>query len=170
MNRTIEIDCHAEHMFDDPKLVATTLYSNYGFAGKEFVSRLMEDGAFERVQALQNDMQEHLKTGDTMDKQTASAALILAADRLTEELIFQDGILLRPEDIQPYLVSKETVNQNGRAFNTSMILSISINPGSARTQTGRARYGAALMMIMSILFGLNSIRLCLKKDTMPPHF
>lgn len=51
-----------------------------------------------------------------MDKQTASAALILAADRLTEELIFQDGILLRPEDIQPYLVSKETVNQNGRAL------------------------------------------------------
>ena len=116
VNRTIEIDCHAEHLFDDPKLVATTLYSNYGFAGKEFVSWLMEDGAFERVQALQNDMQEHLKTGDTMDKQTASAALILAADRLTEELIFQDGILLRPEDIQPYLVSKETVNQNGRAL------------------------------------------------------
>ena len=28
VNRTIEIDCHAEHLFDDPKLVATTLYSN----------------------------------------------------------------------------------------------------------------------------------------------
>ena len=57
-----------------------------------------------------------LKTGDTMDKQTASAALILAADRLSEEWIFQDRILLQPDDIRPYLVSKDTVNQNGRAL------------------------------------------------------
>lgn len=116
VNRTIEIDCHAEHLFDDPKQVATTLYSNYGFAGYEFVERLMEDGAQERVQELQESMQDALKTGDTMDKQTASAALILAADRLSEEWIFQDGILLQPDDIRPYLVSKDTVNQNGRAL------------------------------------------------------
>ena len=116
VNRTIEVDCHAVHLFDDPKKVATSLYGNYGFAGHEFVEHLMDDGAFERVQRLQETMQEKLKTGDTMDKQTASAALILAADALSEEWIFKDGILLKPEDIQPYLVSKETVNQNGRAL------------------------------------------------------
>ena len=116
VNRTIEIDCHAEHLFDDPKQVATTLYSNYGFAGREFVEHLMEEGDQERVQSLQEAMQDSLKTGDTMDKQTASAALILAADRLAEEWIFQDGILLQPDDIRPYLVSKDTVNQNGRAL------------------------------------------------------
>ena len=116
VNRTIEIDCHAEHLFDDPKQVATTLYSNYGFAGYEFVEHLMEEGAQERVQVPQEAMQDTLKTGDTMDKQTASAALILAADRLSEEWIFQDGILLQPDDIRPYLVSKDTVNQNGRAL------------------------------------------------------
>ena len=116
VNRTIEIDCHAEHLFDDPKQVATTLYGNYGFAGHEFVEHLMEEGTQERVQSLQEAMQDALKTGDTMDKQTASAALILAADRLSEEWIFQDGILLQPDDIRPYLVSKDTVNQNGRAL------------------------------------------------------
>lgn len=116
VNRTIEIDCHAEHLFDDPKQVATTLYGNYGFAGREFVEHLMEEGAQERVQSIQEAMQDALKTGDTMDKQTASAALILAADRLSEEWIFQDGILLQPDDIRPYLVSKDTVNQNGRAL------------------------------------------------------
>ena len=116
VNRTIEIDCHAEHLFDDPKQVATTLYGNYGFAGREFVEHLMEEGAQERVQSLQEAMQDSLKTGDTMDKQTASAALILAADRLAEEWIFQDGILLQSDDIRPYLVSKDTVNQNGRAL------------------------------------------------------
>ena len=116
VNRTIEIDCHAGHLFDDPKQVATTLYSNYGFAGYEFVEHLMKDDGFERVQRLQEAMQERLKTDDTMDKQTASAALILAADALSEEWIFQDGIFLQPEDISKYLVSKETVNQNGRAL------------------------------------------------------
>ena len=116
VNRTIEIDCHAEHLFDDPKQVATTLYGNFGFSGREFVEHLMEEGAQERVQSLQEAMQDSLKTGDTMDKQTASAALILTADRLAEEWIFQDGILLQPDDIRPYLVSKETVNQNGRAL------------------------------------------------------
>lgn len=116
VNRTIEIDCHAEHLFDDPKKTATLLYGNYGFSGREFVEHLMEDGGFEHVQRLQDAMQERLKTDDTMDKQTASAALILAADVLAEEWIFRDGIFLQPEDISKYLVSKETVNQNGRAL------------------------------------------------------
>ena len=116
VNRTIEVDCHDTKLFDEPKKTATSLYANYGFAGLEFVEHLMEDGAQERVQKLQEAMQDALKTGYTMDKQTASAALILAADRLSEEWIFQDGILLQPEDISKYLVSKEAVNQNARAL------------------------------------------------------
>ena len=110
------MDCHDTKLFDEPKKTATCLYANYGFAGREFVEHLMEDGVIERVQKLQEGLQEALKTGDTMDKQTASAALILAADRLAEEWIFQDSVLLQPDDIRPYLVSKETVNQNARAL------------------------------------------------------
>ena len=116
VNRTIEVDCHDTKLFDEPKKTATELYSNYGFAGKEFVEHLMEEGSQECVEKLQEAMQDALKTNDTMDKQTASAALILAADKLAEEWIFRDGILLRPEDISKYLVSKETVNQNARAM------------------------------------------------------
>lgn len=116
VNRTIEVDCHDTKLFDEPKKTATSLYANYGFAGREFVDHLMEDGVIERAQKLQEDLQKAIKTGDTMDKQTASAALILAADRLSEEWIFQDGVLLQPDDIRPYLVSKETVNQNARAL------------------------------------------------------
>ena len=116
VNRTLEIDCHDIHLFDDPKWVAVTLYNNYGFAGREFVERLMDDKAIEDARSLQAAMQDELKTDDTMDKQTASAALILAADRMIEKQFFQDGILLQPSDIAPYLVSKQTVNQNARAL------------------------------------------------------
>lgn len=116
VNRTLEIDCQDIHLFDDPKWVAVTLYNNYGFAGREFVERLMDDKAIEDARSLQAAMQNDLKTDDTMDKQTASAALILAADRMIERQFFQDGILLQPSDIGPYLVSKQTVNQNARAL------------------------------------------------------
>ena len=116
VNRTLEIDCHDIHLFDDPKWVAVTLYNNYGFAGREFVERLMDDKAIEDARSLQAAMQDELKTDDTMDKQTASAALILAADRMIEKQFFQDGILLQPSDIASYLVSKQTVNQNARAL------------------------------------------------------
>ena len=116
VNRTIEVDCHDVHLFDDPKAVAVALYNNYGFAGREFVELLMDEDNMKRARTLQERMQDALKTSDTMDKQTASAALILAADALSEEWIFQDGVRLQPSDISKYLVSKDTVNQNGRAL------------------------------------------------------
>lgn len=116
VNRTLEIDCHDLHLFDDPKGVAVALYNNYGFAGREFVECLMDDDALEDARSLQSAMQEELKTEDTMDKQTASAALIMAADRMIEKQFFQDGILLKPSDIAPYLVNKQMVNQNARAL------------------------------------------------------
>lgn len=116
VNRTLEIDCHDLHLFDDPKGVAISLYNNYGFAGREFVERLMDDAALEDARSLQNAMQEELKTEDTMDKQTASAALIMAADRMIEKQFFRDGIFLKPSDIAPYLVNKQMVNQNARAL------------------------------------------------------
>lgn len=116
VNRTLEIDCHDLHLFDDPKGVAVALYNNYGFAGREFVECLMDDAALEDARSLQSAMQEELKTEDTMDKQTASAALIMAADRMIEKQFFQDGILLKPSDIAPYLVNKQMVNQNARAL------------------------------------------------------
>ena len=117
VNRTIEVDCHDIHLFDDPKSVAVALYNNYGFAGREFVEKLMDEDNMNHARKLQEQMQDAIKSDDTMDKQTASAALILAADALIEEWIFKDGVRLLPTDITRYLVSKETVNQNGRALN-----------------------------------------------------
>lgn len=117
VNRTIEVDCHDIHLFDDPKSVAVALYNNYGFAGREFVEKLLDEDNMNHARKLQEQMQDAIKSDDTMDKQTASAALILAADALIEEWIFKDGVRLLPTDITRYLVSKETVNQNGRALN-----------------------------------------------------
>lgn len=116
VNRTIEIDCHDTKLFQDAKSVALCMYENYGYAGRTFINKLEEPGALERVRALQADMEEKLKTDDTMDKQTASASLILTADQLMDEWIFQDGVRLKPEDLRPYLTSRSITNQNARAL------------------------------------------------------
>lgn len=116
VNRTIEIPCKEIALFDDPEWTADILTDNYGFAGREFVEKLMEDGVIEEVKAMQDDYQAAIKTESTMSKQTASAALILTADELIERWIFRDGVRLKPEDISPYLASKESVNQNARAL------------------------------------------------------
>ena len=69
----------------------------------------------------------------------------MAADKLAEEWIFRDGILLRPEDISKYLVSKGEINQNARAM---QYLYDFININQARFTPeaipARARYGGDL--------------------------
>lgn len=141
INRTIEINCQGQHLFDDPKQTSVCLYENYGFAGRRFVDKLMEPGNMERVKTLQNEWQCSIKSADTMDKQTASAALILAADELSEEWIFQDGIRLSPSDITPYLVSKDMVNQNGRAL---QFLYDFVNINQVKFSQGTADYNGEI--------------------------
>lgn len=115
MNRTVEICCEDMNLFDDPRAI-NAVYDNFGFVGREFVEKLMEPGNIEKALAVWERERAEIKTDNTMDKQTNSAALILAADALAEEWIFQDGIRLKPSDITPYMVSKEMMSQNQRAL------------------------------------------------------
>lgn len=115
INRTIEIDCHDTKLFSDAKAVAGCMYENYGFAGREFVERLTDDGNMDYARKLWECYADKLKTVDNMEKQTASAALILTADTLLNEWIFQDGHTLKAEDLIPFLKSKAQVDQNSRA-------------------------------------------------------
>ena len=45
-----------------------------------------------------------------------SASLILTADELIEKLFFNDGIRLTVDDIKPFLVTKNDVDQNKRCY------------------------------------------------------
>ena len=50
------------------------------------------------------------------DKQVLSASLLLAADRLADKLIFQDGKYLKADDIKPYLVTQLEADVNYRCY------------------------------------------------------
>ena len=45
-----------------------------------------------------------------------TGSILLAADAMAERLIFRDGVVLTAEDIQPYLISRESADTNRRAY------------------------------------------------------
>lgn len=119
VNRVIEIDCGGENLFHDPAGLVVLLKQNYGHAGKEFVDRL--SGADEaKLREVQTQYAGTLMKAGGTDKQSASASLILLADRLAGEWIFQDGAPLEPPDVLPYLKAREAVDQNARCYDWLM--------------------------------------------------
>lgn len=115
VNRVIEVEC-TEKLFKDPREAYLKLVKNYGFAGKMFVKALTEHAdAMELATDMQKQYYDAL-SGLATDKQILSASLLLAADAMAEMLIFEDGKLLTPDDIKPYLVTPEQADTNARAY------------------------------------------------------
>lgn len=114
VNRIIEIDCKDERLFDDPRRVANTVRRNYGFAGKRFVELVTDNDS--KVQDTYKKYYEKLSSGISTEKQSMAAAIILTADELINEWIFQDGQTLQISDIEQYLTSKDEVDVNKRAL------------------------------------------------------
>lgn len=115
VNRVIEVEC-TEKLFSDPRAAYLKLVKNYGFAGKMFVKALTEHAdAMDLAIDMQKQYYDAL-SGLATDKQILSASLLLAADAMAEMLIFDDGKLLTPDDIKPYLVTQEQADTNARAY------------------------------------------------------
>lgn len=115
VNRVIEFECD-EKVYSDLVGICAVISSNYGFAGREFVEFLQQDGMFEAVNALQKEYYRELLKSDSTDKQAASASAILAADDIATELIFKDGNNLTVADLEKIMTKKAEVNVNQRAL------------------------------------------------------
>ena len=115
VNRVIEFECD-EKVYSDLVGICAVISSNYGFAGREFVEYLQQDGMFEAVNAIQKEYYRELLKSDSTDKQAASASAILAADAIETELIFKDGNNLTVADLEKIMTKKAEVNVNQRAL------------------------------------------------------
>ena len=115
-NRIIEIEC-TEKLFENPLETLAIIRNNYGFAGKFFIERLQEDGNFERAKDLYLQFYKQITQSDATEKQAMAGAVLLTADALATEWIFQDGKALTIEDISDYLQTKTEVDINERAYN-----------------------------------------------------
>ena len=115
VNRIIEFEC-SEKVYSDLPELSGIIQQNYGFAGREFIEYLQEDGAFEGVHIIQKEFYQELLKTDSTEKQAAAASALLAADYIATNLIFKDGNNLTIEDMAKIMTKKDDVNVNKRAY------------------------------------------------------
>ena len=113
--RVIEVECDKK-VYSDLIGLCATINDNYGFAGKEYVEYLQQDGVEDEVSAMQKDIFRELLLRDGTDKQALSASALITADRIATKLFFQDGNELTVDDLSEYLVRADTANANARAL------------------------------------------------------
>lgn len=114
-NRIVEIEC-TERLFDDPMAVLSVIRNNYGHAGRRFVEALQTEGAAARAKELYLAYYKMITQSDTTEKQAMAGAVLLTADKLATEYIFQDNQALIYPDIALYLQTKTEVDINERAY------------------------------------------------------
>lgn len=125
--RVIEVEC-GKKVYSDLIGLCAAINDNYGFAGKEFVEYLQQDGVEDEVSSMQKEIFRELLQRDGTDKQALSASAIITADRIATELFFQDGNELTVDDLSEYLVKADTANANSRALEYIYEL-VARNPG-----------------------------------------
>lgn len=115
VNRVINMDCQDEKLFADPRWAVSVMRRNYGHAGRAFVENLT-GGAMDRAKELQKEYYAKLTEQDSTEKQALSASLLLAADTIATELLFQDDLALTVEDLAPMLVTRAEADVNARCY------------------------------------------------------
>lgn len=114
-NRIVEIEC-THKLFPDPLAVLAVIRQNYGHAGRNFVERLQQEDNAQRAKELYLDYYKKITESDTTEKQAMAGAVLLTADQLAGEWLFQDGQSLTLEQIAPYLKTKTEVDTGQRAY------------------------------------------------------
>lgn len=117
VNRVIEIECkNSEKIIEDGHAVSSAVKKNYGFAGREFVHRLYREENTLRAAALYRQSFKELSDNDTTEKQAMAAAVIIAADQLATEWIFQDDRALTITEISRFLALRAAVSAGERGY------------------------------------------------------
>lgn len=113
MNRILEVECLAD-VYEDPSATADILKDNFGFAGKIFVEAVRERK--DEVIEIYQGFRKKLERANVMQKQVASLAVILTADKLAEEIIFKDGVTISVEEAQKILTDHSELSDNMRCY------------------------------------------------------
>lgn len=117
INRVIEIEClSSRKIIEDGHATAGIVRKNYGFAGREFVERLYQAGNPEKAYDIYKRHFQALSDSDSTEKQAMAAAVILTADELATEWIFQDRKAITEKEIKQFLASKAAVSSGKRGY------------------------------------------------------
>lgn len=153
-NRVIEVECVGKVVEEGNKVV-NFITQNYGTAGEVFIEEIKK---IDLITQYEEILKEILKNNDTTEKQAMAMALIMLADKLSSEFIFNDNALELIQ-ISEFLFSEKEVDISERAY--SYILSIiaqnQINFTSASTDNwGQYKCEGKLLFNKNLLHKLLS--------------
>jgi Superfamily II helicase and inactivated derivatives len=111
-NRVIEVECIAPVVANGNQVV-NFIRANYGHAGRVFIDYIKRKD----IPALFNEKNSSiLHEIETTDKQAASMALMMVADKLATECLFPGEVPLNIEDVRPFLKIEREVDVAARAY------------------------------------------------------
>ena len=114
MNRILEISCDS-YIFEDPRLTASVVKNNYGYAGRDFIKILKEIGV-EGIMEIQKTFLDELDNDEKMQKQSLSLSIVLTADKIATDYIFKDGEYIDIEEAKQVLIDKNEISDNERCY------------------------------------------------------
>lgn len=114
INRILEVEC-GDKVYQNPQRTAELLKKNYGFAGKDFV-RIIQEIGVERIAEMQQEFFLELQDDEKMQKQSLSLSVLLTADKIATEHLFNDGCYISTEDAKKVLVDRNELSDNERCY------------------------------------------------------
>lgn len=121
VNRIIDVEMDEGYIFENGNHVVEVVKKNYGYAGEEFIE-LVKDIGFDEISKIQKDFQQRITDKaaelgiEKEEKQVLPMSIILTADKLATENLFQDGQYLSFETCFNLLKDKDAVSENQRAY------------------------------------------------------
>lgn len=122
MNRILDFEVDPGDIYQDGNRVVNILSENYGIAGQLFVKAVEEIGT-EKLRATVRKYHQKIKDyaeqlgEEKEEKQIAPLAIMLTADLISEQVIFQDGVRLDFEWCMRSVKSRKQVSETERAYN-----------------------------------------------------
>lgn len=114
INRVLEVEC-GRKVFDDPHRTAELLKGNYGYAGKDFVEAIRQMDKKE-IQAIQEEFLNLLYDDEKMQKQSLALSIVLTADRIATDRLFEDGQYISVDEAKKTLVDRTELSDNERCY------------------------------------------------------
>lgn len=114
INRILEIEC-GQNVFENPRETAEIIKHNYGFAGKDFINAVKAIGK-EEIVRIQQEFLDRLYDDEKMQKQSMALSIILVADEIATDYIFNDGQYISIEDAKKALIDRNELSDNERCY------------------------------------------------------
>ena len=114
INRILEVECK-DNVYADPQETAEIVKKNYGLAGKRYIEILKWIGK-EKLHQMQKEFMQELKDDEAMQKQSLSLSILLVADKVATDYLFQDGEYITIEQAKTILINRNDLSDNERCY------------------------------------------------------